>query len=471
MCSALALGSCAINPVTGERELALISEEQEISLGREAAQQTQATIGLVPDEELQSYVSSIGEELARTSERQALPWEFQVVDESVPNAFALPGGFIFVTRGLLNLMNSEAELAAVLGHEIGHVTARHSVVQMSRAQLAQLGLALGTVLSPELQRFGDVAGAGLSLLFLKYGRDDERQADELGFRYMLDANYDPREMEDVFGALLAAGDQAGRSAVPSWLASHPSEPERIAAARERVAALPTVPSGLRTDEEQFLQQLDGLIYGADPRNGFFSGDSFYHPELIFQFDAPQSWQRQNLARLVAAASPEGDAALQLTIVPNLAPREAARAFLTQQGIGAIGSSERRLNGNDAVLSEFQAALQGGTARGYVAHIEHGGATYQLVAYAAAGSFDRYSEALERIVGSFAPLRDADVRDVQPQRVRIERLPRDMSLAEFQRSRPSAVPIEELAVLNQIDDVNAALPRGMPLKRIVGERIG
>jgi predicted Zn-dependent protease len=368
-------------------------------------------------------------------------------------------------------MNSEAELAAVLGHEIGHVTARHSVAQISRAQLAQLGLGLGMILSPELARFGDVANAGLSLLFLKYGRDDERQADELGFRYMLENGYDVREMDDVFAALLAAGEPSDRSAVPAWLASHPSEPERIASARERVAALPSVPADLRSGADEYLAQLDGMVYGEDPRNGFFSGDTFYHPELIFQFDAPQSWRRQNTSRLVAAVSPEQDAALQLTIVPNAAPREAARAFLSQQGIRPVASDERRLNGNAAVLSEFQAQLQGGVAHGYVAHIAHGGSTYQLIAYAAGGAFARYRDSLERIVESFAPLRDGDLRDVEPQRVRIERLPREMSLAEFQRSRPSAVPIEELAVLNQIDDVNAELPRGRAVKRIVGERIG
>src|SRR5690606_31601808 len=193
----------------------------------------------VENEALQRYVSDVGLRLAATSERPDLPWQFAVVDDPTPNAFALPGGYIFVTRGLLTLLTSEAELAAVLGHEIGHVTARHSVAQISRAQLAQLGLGLGIVLSPEIAQLGDLLGTGVQLLFLKYGRDDERQSDELGFRYMLDAGYDVDEMDDVFRALLRAGELAGQSALPSWLASHPTEAERIESAQRRVEALET----------------------------------------------------------------------------------------------------------------------------------------------------------------------------------------------------------------------------------------
>ncbi len=469
--AAAALPGCAINPVTGERELALVSEEQEISMGRQAAEQAASTLGFVPDEALQTYVGGIGRELAATSERAALPWEFHVVDDPSPNAFALPGGFIFVTRGLMGLMNSEAELAAVLGHEIGHVTARHSVSQISRAQLAQLGLGLGMILSPDLRGLGDAANAGLSLLFLKYGRDDERQADELGFRYMLEHGYDVNEMDDVFSALQQAGRLAGQSPVPTWLASHPSEPERIESVRERIAASSLGGRELRSDAEEYLNHLDGLVYGDDPRDGFFRGDRFYHPELIFQVDAPESWQRQNTAQAVVAVSPERDAAMQLTIVPNASPGEAARAFLSQQGIAPLASSERRVNGNAGVISEFQAQAQGAVVRGYVAHISHGGATYQIVAYAPDASFGRYANVLERIVESFAPLRDRELLDVEPRRVNVERLPRDMSLAELQRARPSAVTIEELALLNQVEDVNAALPAGTQVKRVTGEDVG
>jgi predicted Zn-dependent protease len=344
-------------------------------------------------------------------------------------------------------------------------------VQLSRAQLAQLGLGLGMILSPDLRGLGDAANAGLSLLFLKYGRDDERQADELGFRYMLEHGYDVNEMDDVFNALQQASQLAGQSPVPTWLASHPSEPERIEAVRERIAAASLGGRDLRSDPEEYLNHLDGMVYGEDPRDGFFRGDHFYHPELIFQIEAPESWQRQNTAQAVVAVSPQRDAAMQLTMVPNASPVEAARAFFMQSGIQPLASSEKRVNGNQGVVSEFQAQTQGGVVRGYVAHIGHGGATYQIIAYAPAASFGQYANGLERIVESFGPLRDRDLIDVEPRRVNVEKLPRSMSLVEFQRARPSSVPIEELALLNQVEDVNAELPSGTPLKRVTGEDVG
>ena len=192
--------------MTGDRQLALISEAQEREIGRSAAEEVRASIGLVDDAELQTYVQRVGITLAKTSHRPELPWTFGVVDDPTPNAFALPGGYIFLTRGMMNLMNSEAELAAVLGHEIGHVTARHSVTAISRQQLAQLGLGLGGVLFPATQPFSQAIGAGLDLLFLKHGRDAERQADELGFNYALDHDYAVQEMVDVFTALQRSGD-------------------------------------------------------------------------------------------------------------------------------------------------------------------------------------------------------------------------------------------------------------------------
>ncbi|HSL72783.1 MAG TPA: M48 family metalloprotease, partial [Longimicrobiales bacterium] len=198
---------CATNPVTGERELALVSESQEIAMGKEAVPQVEASIGLVEDAALQTYVRRIGLGLAAQSERPNLPWSFGVLDDPTPNAFALPGGPVYITRGLLSLMDSEAELAAVLGHEIGHITARHSVSQISRAQLAQLGLGVGMILVPSLQGLGNVLGTGMQLLFLKYGRDDERQADDLGFKYALAKSYDVREMDDVFAALQQVSQQ------------------------------------------------------------------------------------------------------------------------------------------------------------------------------------------------------------------------------------------------------------------------
>ena len=458
--------SCAINPVTGERELALISEEQEIAMGTEAAAQVEQSIGLLDDAAMQQYVSRVGLALAEDSERPELPWSFSVVDDPTPNAFALPGGYIFVTRGLMTLMTSEAELAAVLGHEIGHVTARHSVQQMSRAQIAQLGLGLGAVLSEDVAQLGNLLGTGVQLLFLRYGRDAERQADELGFGYALDVGYEPGGAADVFRALLESSQLAGRSPLPGWLASHPSEPERIAAVEERVAALDSRPPTLRTGTEEYLDVLDGTVYGDDPRNGYFEGDWFYHPELVFRFAIPENWQRQNLPATVQGVAPEQDAAVQLALVQG-GPVDAARQFFAQQNVAELASSRDDVNGLPAVVSRFRAQAQDGVVEGFVAHVSHGGATYRLVGYAPGGRFAAREDALERMVTSFARVADRDALNVAPRRVEIVELPRAMTFTEFASRYPSPIPAEELALINQVYDAGETIPAGTPMKRVVG----
>lgn len=193
--------SCGVNLATGERHLNLVGESQEIAMGQQADSQIVASIGLYQNAAIQRYVQQLGANLAKTSERPGLPWTFRVVDDPAVNAFALPGGFIYVTRGLMTYVKNEAELAGVVGHEIGHVTAQHSVHSMSNQQLTQLGVAAGMMIEPKLQRYGQFLNAGLGLLYLKFSRNDESQADHLGFRYMVRANNDPRQMIHVFDML------------------------------------------------------------------------------------------------------------------------------------------------------------------------------------------------------------------------------------------------------------------------------
>ena len=180
----LASGGCAVNPATGQHQLSFISEQQEIQMGQQSDPEIVASMGLVPDQQVQSYVQQLGKRLAAASERPDLPWTFRVIDDPTVNAFAVPGGYVYVTRGLLTHITSEAQLAGVIGHEIGHVTARHSVNDMSKQQLAQIGLGVGMIVSPTLAALGNLAASGMQVLFLKYSRDHENQADELGVRYM-----------------------------------------------------------------------------------------------------------------------------------------------------------------------------------------------------------------------------------------------------------------------------------------------
>lgn len=461
---AAALAACATNPVTGRRELALVSQEQEIEMGRQGAAEVVASLGLVEDAALQQYVERVGLAIARRSERPDLPWSFRVVDDPVPNAFALPGGPIFVTRGLLALMQNEAELASVLGHEIAHVTARHSVRQISRQQAAQLGLVFGAIFSPQVAQYGELLGQGLQLAFLKYGRDDEREADDVGFRYALAQGYDVREMDDVFEQLRRVGEASGSSPVPSWLSTHPDPGERVERTRARVAQLTQPLDALRTNTEAFMERVNGLVYGENPRQGFFEGSRFLHPELRFQFALPSGWRAQNTPQAVIAMSPQQDAMLQLTLAGRGSPEEAARQFLSQQGIRAGQPTQLSVNGIPAVASYFEAQTQQQVVQGMVAFLAYGGNTYQLVGYAPQGRFQAHDAAIRGSIGSFAPLSDPAALARQPDRLRTLRL--SAATTPAQLARQASVNASTLALLNQVPSPETPIAAGRAVKTVV-----
>lgn len=454
--------ACARNPVTGKRQLALVSEKQEIELGQQAAQQVTAQMGRYPDPKLQAYVEGLGKRLAAGSERPGLPWSFTVLDDPAVNAFALPGGPIFVTRGILGYMTSEAELVSVLGHEIGHVTARHSVEQLSKAQLAQVGIGLGSILSPEVAQLGQVAGAGLQLLFLKFGRDAERQADELGFKYMVAHRYDPRAMASMFQTLDRSSGAQGQGRVPGWLSTHPDPGDRAKTAAERAAKVQD--PGTRLEREAFLAHLGGMPFGEDPRQGFFQGNAFLHPELRFRVDLPDGWQKANTPGAVIAVSPKKDAAIQLSSAGKLSPEEASRKFFAQQGVKPAA-----LAGGGALPAGaryFQAESEQGPIGGLVAFLPAGGGSLMLVGYTAASGVPAYAPAFQAVAASYAPLTDAAALAVQPARIELVKVPRDMSVAEFVAAFPSSVPADVVATINGVEK-DGRLEAGRTAKRVVG----
>lgn len=460
---ALSLAGCAVNPVTGDRELALVSETQEVQIGREVARSAEHQFGLVKDDELQAYIQQLGDQLAQASERPGLPWTFRVVDEPTPNAFAAPGGFIYFTRGLLAMMRNEAELVSVLGHEIGHVTARHSVAMMSRAQLAQLGIGIGSILSPTVAQFGDLAAGGLQLLFLKYGRDAERQADDLGYRYALEQGYDVREMVNVFAALQQSAQLTGQSPVPAWQASHPYPAERIQRINRQLASLPPSPER-RIGEAEYLQRIDGLDYGENPREGFFEDNRFLHPDLAFRLDFPRGWRTQNLSRAVIAGSPQEDAIIQMTVVPG-SLKEAADAFFSQQGMTAGRVGSQKVNGLPAISGNFEMQTQQTKLGGAVTFVELAGRTYRILGYTPAQQRAKYDNTFRASMNSFARLTNAKALDKQPLKLSIVRLPRAMTLEAFNRAYPSAIPIAELALINHLQGPGDVMPANFRAKRV------
>ncbi len=459
------LQGCAVNPVSGKQQFVLVSESQEIAMGAQGAASVSQSIGVVDDAALQAYVQELGNRMALESERPNLPWSFSVLDDPTPNAFAFPGGYIFITRGLMGLMGNEAELASVLGHEIGHVTARHSVAMMTRAQVAQIGLGVGSILSPELAQFSDVAAGGLSLLFLSYGRDAERQADDLGFQYALDHGYDVREMVNVFASLQHAGQLAGHSPLPNWLASHPEPAERIQRIEARLGNLDQSWGSTRVGRDDYLGRIDGMVFGVNPRQGYFEENRFLHPDLAFRITFPAGWKTQNLAQVVLAGSPEQDAVVQLTLAGGT-PSEAAKQFFAQEGLTASNVGQRSINGLSAMLGRFQAQTASGQLGGLAAFIAHGEHTYRLLAFTPAERLRHYGSAFEQAIMSFARLTDPKALAMQPERMVIVRTPRAMTLASFNTQYPSVIDIERLALINQVSGPDVTIPAGTPVKRVV-----
>ncbi len=457
--------TCATNPVTGKRELALVSESQEIAMGKEYAAQVAQEMGVYPDSQVQTYVSALGREIAVKTERPRLPWTFTVMDDPQVNAFALPGGYIFVTRGILTHMTSEAELATVVGHEIGHVTARHSVQQMTRQQLAQIGLVAGAIASDRVAQNLGLISQGLGVLFLKYSRDDESQADGLGFRYALADDYDVRQMVNMFEILQRVSARAGQR-IPEWQSSHPDPGNRIQATERRLAKVTVPLDTKKVNRDAFLRVIDGMVYGDNPRQGYFQNGTFLHPDLAFQLDFPSGWQAANQPSSVVGVSPQQDAQVQLSLAGQAAPATALQQFLGQQGITAGQSRSVTINGNPGAQAPFTAQSQDGAKlAGLVTYVSYAGNTYQLLGLTTvtSGGYDRTFQAF---AGSFRRVTDPAVLNVKPNRIQVTRVAKAMTLDEFNRQYPSTIDVAELALINGLENGSSTIAAGTSIKRVV-----
>ncbi len=459
--------SCATNPATGGKMLSLVSESQEIQMGQQFSQEVESSMPLVDDAELQAYVEGVGLALAAVSERPDLPWSFRVVDDPVVNAFALPGGPVYVTRGILAHFSSEAEMAAVLGHEIGHITARHSVEQISRAQLAGIGLAVGSILSRDIARYSGLASQGLQVLFLSFGRDDEHESDMLGVRYASRVDYDVRESVTMHEKLDRIGDLSNGGGIPGWLSTHPSSEDRI----ERLHALVDTIPGLadaKVGRDEYLFHIDDLVYGEDPRQGYFAQSLFLHPDLRFQIRFPDGWQTANLPSVVGGQSPSQDAIVQLTLASDGSGHaEAARAFFSQEGLTSGRVGRERINGLPATLGSFQAQTEQGVLEGIAAFLDHGGLTYRIMGYTVQGRLNNYQNGFLRFIRSFEILTDRAALSVEPMRIELYTLERASSIAEISRRKPSPASEARLAILNGVEETER-IPPGSMIKWVVGE---
>lgn len=462
----LVSSGCATNPATGKPQVMLISEQQEIGMGRQEDQNVVQSMGLYDDPALQSYVEELGMELARASERPNLPWTFKVIDDPVVNAFALPGGYIYVTRGILAHMGSEAQLVSVLGHEIGHVTARHSANQISKAQLANIGLGVGMAVAPEIAAAGQLLQAGTGLMFLKFSRDDERQADDLGLRYAAAANYDLREATAMHETLKRVSAQSEAGGVPGWASTHPEPENRIERIESKISSSGQTSGGAKVEKARYLRQIDGISYGDDPREGFFDGDRYWHPEMAFTFEIPRDWIGVNQKQSAGALSPERDAAVVLTLSKESDPMRAAREFVSETKVAAEQPQRGQFNGLPALWMGFEGMSGQTPVSGRIAFVEHGGRIYEFLGYTSTSRWNGYRSAIDSSLSSFAKVSDSRILDIQPARIETVELNRAMTLREFQRDYPSSIDLKTLAILNQVEP-DTRLSQGDLIKRVVG----
>jgi len=465
---ALAVGSgCARNPVTGKKEVVLMSEKQEIEMGKQADPEVIKQFGLYEDSSLQRYMNQLGQQMAAISHRPKLEYHFRVINSEVVNAFAVPGGYVYFTRGILAHLNNEAQFAGVLGHEIGHITARHSVQQQRNQILAQVGLIAGMILSPELARFGEAASQGLGLMLLKYGRDAERQSDELGVAYSAKIGYDPQYMADFFQTLERQSKAAGSEELPDFLSTHPSPEERYNTVK-KLAAEEKQKLGLtnpKVNRSQYLQQIDGLIYGEDPKEGYLENGVFYHPPLKLQFTIPSNWAYQNSPTQVQLAARDGKALMIFTLAQGNTLEEAASAVLQQYKLQQVSANRTSVNGLNALVMVADLPQQNGTLRTLSYLVQYGGAIYHLIGVSAIADFPGNEQTFVSSMQSFRELTDASKLNKKPQRVRVKTIASNTSFE--QAIKNMGVPqsrFEEMAILNGMQ-LSDALTKGTQIKII------
>jgi predicted Zn-dependent protease len=459
----LLVAGCAVNPVTGKRQLSLVSEAQEIEMGKGEVVRARQETGFYPDAALTSYISTIGMQMARASERPELPWEFHLIDDPMVNAFAAPGGFIFITRGILAYMNSEAELAGVIGHEIGHVTAKHTVAAISRQQAGTIGV-IGAAILTKNEQVAQLGSTGLGILFLKYGRDQESQSDALGHKYSLRQGYDVREMPKTFATLQRVSDASGNSGrIPGFLSTHPDPGDRVAATT-RWADTVSNPSKLTIGRDRFLDRLNGMVYGQDPRQGYFEGQRYLHPELRFQFDMPAGWQGINQVSQIVLVEPNGAGQMQLTQASQATPAAAMQAWQAQQGVVTGAVQQTQAAGAQALTAEFTATTgEGQQLRGRVLFLTHRGSTWQFLGLAVAQAWPQLAGPINATLSSFA-VTPTNQQFRRVRELRVITLPRAMTMNALAAESGGATTAAELALINSADE-GVMQPAGRKVKTI------
>jgi predicted Zn-dependent protease len=418
----------------------LLSDQNEVRMGQETDLQITAMYGIYDDVALVTYVDNLGQQLAKISHRPQLTYTFNVMDSPVINAFAVPGGYVYLTRGILAHLNSEAELAGVVGHEIGHITARHSAQQYTKAQMAQIGLGLGSLLSQTFSQYAGLAGQGIGLLFLKFSRDNERQSDTLGVEYSSKVGYDARHMANFFNTLdkMHSGE---KGSLPDFLTTHPNPENRVGAVREAARKWQST-LGLTNPK------IDGLVVGDDPRQGFVENSIFYHPGMKFTFPVPTGWELQNLPSQVQIISPDKKASILFTLGTTTTPEAEAQSFLAESKASVLSRKDTIINGFKTLILMSQLPTQSGTLQILSSFISNNRTVFIFHGFTAAQDFTTYQTSFQATMNGFQTLGDQTKLTVKPDRIRVRQTNRTMSLSQALTQFGTAhADLEKLALIN------------------------
>ncbi len=472
----LLIPSCAINPVTGRSELMFMSEDQEIALGTQYDPSVVSTFGIYEDEILTKFIVEKGTEMGKISHRPHLQYHFKILDSPVINAFAVPGGYIYLTRGILAQFNNEAELMGVLGHEMGHITARHTAKQQTNQKIGQVLLVGGMLVSQEIADLAGVAMQGMQLLFLSFSRDNEREADRLGVEYSSKINYDAHKMADFFNVLNKMNMESSHAGVPTFMSTHPDPGDRYNSVNktsdEWQAKLPG--KSFAVNSNSYLRMIDGIVYGDDPRQGFVENNTFYHPDLKFKFSFPQGWNLVNSPMQVQITSPDENAAILFSLSQEKTIQTAAQKTLSELNFTVVSNRNVVVNGYPAIatisqqISQDEQSGQQQVTKLCSYFIEKDDKIYTFHGVSNGQLFGQYLPAFESTMENFAILSDPSILNIKPDRIKIISInSASVSLENaFKYYKVPQDKFNEMALLNNME-LNHTLRKG-DLIKVIGK---
>ncbi len=475
------LTGCVTEPsaLTGEKKSYGYTWQQELEIGKSNDRELVREMGLYPDDALSKYVTEVGERvLAQSNLRQPdtpeiyrdLEFTFRVMDSPVVNAFALPGGYVYVTRGLLAHLNNEAQLAVVLGHEITHVAARHASQQALKQQWGQIGLVAGAVIGQGLtgneyfaDQFLGLGGSVFQMLTLKYGRDAERESDIYGVEYSAKAGYAVGESAEFFNSLGRISGKSGQR-LPTWQSSHPDPGERESRINQLAMEMKLKYGDLKVGESEYLKRIDGLVVGENPRQGVALRGKFYHPDLDFQFDVPEGWRVKNEAGRVTLVDSEGRGVVIFSSGQGNTPEEAARSFVASSKVQPIRSEPTRLKDHSGYVVESVVSTSNGPVFMRNEFFDYKNSVFSFLSYASSSEIDAYRPAFEQISGSFESIQENTIRSMQPARLKVVTADREGAFESYLSDLPYGLDKTDLAIINQVA-VEENVRRGQKLKLV------